>query len=151
MNPSEIALAALKAWEDRDVARADSLLADDFTISGVSPAPLGKPAYLAFQSVHNAAFADWKFNPSSVQVDGDTATINIQISATHTGTYDVTPLGLPVPPLAASGKHRSWPKEQLVITAREGQVSKILVHSQPEGGLIGTLAWLGVTLPAPQP
>jgi hypothetical protein len=148
MNATSIAKTALAAWEAHDLGKVASLLAEDFAMTGVAPILLDKPAFLTFQQVHNAAFADWKFNPEVVEEQGDQVKLDIQITTTHTGTYDVSKLGIPVPPIPATGKRRQWPQESLTFTVKNGQVTAIQADTPPDGGLIGTLEWLDVKLPA---
>ncbi len=145
----QTALAVLAAWETRDLNAAARLLADDFQVTGPAPVALGKQAYLGFQAIHNEAFADWQFNPSQVTIDGDTARVTFQISATHTGAFDVAKIGVPIPAVAATGKHRAWPVEHMTITVKGALVSKLEVNNEPDGGVLGTLAWLGVAVAAP--
>ncbi len=149
MTPTEVTKAALAAWENRDVGAAARLLADDFVLTGPAPEALGREAYLGFQAVHNEAFPNWKFNPQKIEENDDTVKITFQISATHTGPYDVAKLGVPIPAVVATGKSRSWPVEHMTVNVKDGKISKLYVENEPEGGVMGTLAWLGVNVPAP--
>jgi ketosteroid isomerase-like protein len=148
MSNLEIVLAALKAWENRDIAAAEALTADDMTVLGPAPQPLPKAAYLTFQQVHNDAFGDWKFNVTNAREEGDTVYVNFQITATHTGPFDVSKLGIPLAPLPASGKHRAWPPESLTATVRDGKITQLHIMTAKGGGVIGTLEWLGAPVPA---
>ena len=145
----QTALAAIAAWEAHDLNAAARLLADDFQLTGPAPVALGKQEYLGFQAIHNEGFADWQFNPTALQADGDTARMTFQITATHTGAYDVSKLGVPIPPIAATGKHRAWPVEHMTMTVRNGRITHLEVSNKPGGGVVGTLEWLGVRVPAP--
>lgn len=147
MTAVDIAKAVLAAWEAHDHEQMQRLLADDFTLTGPAPVPLNKRAFLVFQQVHNEAFADWRFNPQVLEESDGYTKIGIQITATHTGAYDVARLGLPIPAVAVSGKRRQWPQERLTFTVQQGQVAALHVDTTPEGGIAGTLAWLGVALP----
>lgn len=149
MNASEVANALLVAWEEDDLDRTVSLLADDFVLTGPAPVPLHKQAFLLFRQVHREAFADWKFNPREVKSQGSQVKLNVQITATHTGTYDVGKLGLPVPPIPATGKRRQWPTDELTFTIKDGQIASLHVETPPGSGVLGALEWLGVALPAP--
>ena len=148
MSANEVAKALIAAWEAGDVDRAASLLTDDFKLTGPAPVPLDKQAYLVFQQVHNQAFADWRFNPQVVEEQAERVKLDIQITSTHTGTYDVSKLGLPVPPIAATGKRRQWPQESLTFTVNNGRVSALHAEVKPGGGVMGALEWLGVKLPS---
>jgi ketosteroid isomerase-like protein len=149
MNALDTTLAVMKAWEDRDLNATARLLADNFVVVGPAPEALGKDAYLGFQSVHNAAFADWKFNVKDTRVEGDKVYVTIQIHATQTGPYDVSKLGIPLAPIPATGKSRDWPVEHLTATVKNGLVTELDVKSGPTGGVMGTLEWLGAPLPQP--
>jgi len=80
----QVTTALIAAWETRDLNAAARLLAEDFQLTGPAPVTLGKQEYLGFQAIHNEAFADWKFNPSQATIEGDTARMTFQITATHT-------------------------------------------------------------------
>lgn len=148
MNATDLGNAVLNSWEAGDVAGTASVLADDFMLFGAGPMPLNKQAFLAFQQVNTTAFADWKFNHRSVGSNGVSSCFVLQITATHTGPFDVSPLGLPVPAIPATGKRRQWPQESLTVKARDGQLVEAHLVLQPQGGIVGTLAWLGVEIPA---
>ena len=148
MNARETVLAALNAWETQDLAKTASLLADDFELTGPAPVPLNKAAYLTFQQVHNDAFAQWSFNPHDIQVHGNTVDCSIQIYATHTGTYDVSKLGIPIPPIPPTGKSNRWPPEVLHATVADGKITKLVIDTGPGGGVVGTLEWLGIQMPS---
>jgi hypothetical protein len=69
MSNTEIARNLYRAWENRDLQQAASLLSDSFVLTGPAPVPLNKEAYLTFQNVHNEAFSGWSFNPQGFVVD----------------------------------------------------------------------------------
>ena len=144
----ETALALIAAWEQRDLNAAAHLLADDFVLTGPAPVPLGKQEFLGFQAIHNEAFADWQFNPRAIAVDGQSVELAYQITATHTGAYDVAKLGIPIQPVAPTGRSRAWPAERMAFTVSEGKVAKLDVPNTPGAGVAGTLEWLQVELPA---
>ena len=136
MNAATIAKAVLAAWEARDLDKTASLLTDNFVLTGPAPEPLSKAAFLTFQKVHNDAFADWSFNARDFQEQGQVVRITIQITATHTGDFDVSKLGLPIPPITASGKSRQWPQETL-ITDRGRQNRGPPCRDRPSGWFVG--------------
>lgn len=149
MTPSEIVKAVMTAWENRDVGAAANLLADDFVVTGPAPDTLGREAYLGFQALHNEAFPNWKFNIQKIEEVGDTVNVTFQITATHTGPYDVAKLGVPIPVIAPTGLSRAWPVEHLTATVKDGKVTKLYLQNEPDGGVMGTLKWLGINVAAP--
>ena len=146
MNALDTTLAVIKAWEDRDLNTTAALLADNFVVTGPAPEALSKQAYLGFQAVHNAAFADWKFNVKDTRVDGDKVYVTFQIHAKQTGPFDVSKLGIPLAPIPATGKERDWPVEHMTATVKNGQVTELAIQNEPGGGLMGTLEWLGAPM-----
>src|SRR5579871_377165 len=108
MSKIDIAKSLYAAWENRDLNRAASLLSDNFVITGPAPVPLNKEAFLVFQGVHNDGFPKWSFNARDFVENGDTVKCICKITGTHTGTYDVSQLGIPVPPVAATGISPVW-------------------------------------------
>jgi len=149
MTPTEIVTTAMAAWETRDVGAAARLLADDFVLTGPAPDALGREAYLGFQAIHNEAFPNWKFNIQKTEEAGDTVKVTFQITAAHTGPYDVSKLGVPIPVIAPTGLSRSWPVEHLTATVKDGKITKLYLENSPAGGVMGTLQWLGVNVAAP--
>ncbi len=149
MSKTDIAHAMLAAWEANDLDKTASLLSDDFVLTGPAPVPLNKEAYLTFQSIHNVGFPDWKFNVSEWQENGDTVHATIGITATHTGVYDVSKLGLPIPPVPATGKFTRWPVgEELIFTIKGDKIVAAQAVTLPGGGVMGTLERIGVKVPA---
>lgn len=151
MQPAKTALALLAAWEAHDTKRAAALMANDFVLTGPAPVPLDKDAFLVFQQVHTDAFPDWNFNAQVLEEKGDYVRVIVQITATHLGAYDVAKLGLPLPPLPATAKRRQWPPDTLDFTIIGDKITRLHAIVSPEGGVIGTLAWLGVKVPAAPP
>jgi SnoaL-like domain len=148
MNTEKVVTDLLAAWEMHDLTKTVGLLADNFKLTGPAPKPLNKEAFLMFQRVHNEAFPDWKFNVSDLEAVDNEVYVTIRIRATHLGVYDVSKLGLSIPPIQPTGKSRSWPVEYLTCTVKNNKITHIEVTNGPDGGLMGTLAWLGVELPA---
>src|SRR5689334_22534183 len=111
MSNIEIARNLYRAWENNDLQQAAGLLSENFVLTGPAPVPLNKEAYLTFQNVHNEAFSGWSFNPRDFEENGDMVECVCRITATHTGTYDVSRLGLPIAPVAATGISPVWPEE----------------------------------------
>lgn len=149
MSNTDIAKSLYAAWEARDLKKSASLLSDNFVLTGPAPVPLNKEAYLTFQSVHNDGFPVWSFNPRDFQEDGDTVKCVCKITATHSGTYDVSRLGIPVPPIAATDISPIWPEEEMTFTIKGGKVVSLVVRQLGEGaGVMGTVKQLGIAFPS---
>ena len=138
----------LAAWEAHDLTKTVGLLADNFKLIGPTLQPLSKEAFLMFQRVHNEAFPDWTFNVSDIQAIDNEVYVTIRIRATHKGVYDLSKLGLSIPPIPPTGKSRSWPVEYMTCVVKNNKITRIEVTKEPGGGVMGTLEWLGIELPA---
>lgn len=146
MNAIETVQAVVSAIETSDWQRARSLLADDFTLSGPVPEPIGPDAFVAIHRALAAAMPDFSFNASNFQDVNGTVTYQVQLTGTQTQE-----LALPVPgigPIPATGKRVSLPVEPNRATLRGGKVATAEASEVPGGGVPGLLAQLGVSLPA---
>ncbi|HLV98750.1 MAG TPA: nuclear transport factor 2 family protein [Ktedonobacterales bacterium] len=143
MSNLDLARKALHASETGDLATLNTLAADDFQFLGVTPQALGKQEFLGFiESIHTA-FPDFKFNETSASESGNTATIKHKITGTHKGTLNIPGM----PPIPATGKSFVLPEETSVFTFAGDKASKYLAEPAPNGGLMGILAQLGVSMP----
>jgi hypothetical protein len=145
-NSEKVAKDLLAAWETHNLNRTANLLAYEFELTGVAPQPLFVDTFLMFQRVHNEAFPDWKFNVSETRLEDNKVYLTTQITATHSGIYDLSKLGIVLPPVMPTGHFRTWPVEYITCTVKKGRITQMEVETGPEGGLIGTLAWLGIKL-----
>jgi hypothetical protein len=147
INMEKIARELFTAWETHNLNRTVSLLAYDFVLTGMAPQPLFRETFLMFQRVHNEAFPDWRFNVSETRLNDNKVYLTTQITATHSGIYDLSKLGILLPPLMPTGHSRSWPVEHITCAVKKGRITQMEVETGPGGGLIGTLEWLGIKLP----
>jgi hypothetical protein len=94
-----------------------------------------------------AGIPDWSFNLSDVQVTGNVAHTTHQISGTHTGNLDLSPMGMPVIP--ATGKSFKLPVEHADLTYEGNKLTRFHADVAAGGGLPGILQQLGVEMPPP--
>jgi len=131
-----------------DVEKTKAALTPDAVASGgVLPQPM--PAMEAFQLIGGlkTAFPDLKFDVEQVTVNGNQATVNVQVSGTNTGPLSLAMPGMPsMPSIPPTGKKVSA-KDAFVITVQGDKVSKLQVDSPSDGGLPALLAQLGVKMP----
>jgi predicted ester cyclase len=86
---------------------------------------------------------DLKFEVRQVTVNGNQATVKVQVSGTHTGLLSLPMPGIPsIPP---TGK-KVTAAEGFVVTVQGDKVSHLLVDSPADGGLPAVLAQLGVKM-----
>ena len=143
MSNLDVAHKGIRAFEANDHAMVNSLIADDFTLSGAVPQTLGKQEFMGFMQAMLTAFPDFKFNETLREEGADKVIITQHITGTHTGT-----LALPgMPPIPATGKKFALPEEHQVFTIKDGKFVKSEGEVVPGGGVMGMLAQLGVNLP----
>ena len=117
---------------------------DAMASGGVLPQPV--PAMEAFKVTSGlfAAFPDLKIDVQQVTVNGNQATVKVQLGGTNSG-----PLSLPIPgmrTIPASGKKVSV-KDAYIVTVQGDKISHFQVISPADGGIPAMLAQLGVKMP----
>lgn len=144
MGHIETLRATLDALEAKDVGTLAGLLSDDFAIEGNTA--LGKQQMLAYMRALFTAFPDFSFGFGKIKEAGDNLQVEMHESGTHTGTFDLNPLGAPVtfPP---TGRTFSLPVATVEFTVRDGKIIWMKEHTTEGGGLDGILAQLGVSPP----
>jgi len=147
MNAEEITRAMFAAHEAGDFDTVASYLSDDMVFSGPVPEPVSGEQWLGLSRLLSVAFPDWSFNLSDVQVTGNVARTTHQVTGTHTGDLDLSPLGMPVVP--ATGKAIKLPEEHAEVTVEGGKVVRLHTDTPPGGGVPGILQQLGVEMPPP--
>lgn len=145
MNDVEVASKVFELIEAKDTAGAKALLADGMTFSGPVPEPVGGDMWMGLHDKLNAGFPDWSFNLSGVHQHGDVVHATAQITGTHTGDLDLSPMGMPVVP--ATGKAIQLPQEELSISVVDGKITSVHGDPVPGGGVMGILQQLGVEMP----
>ena len=145
MNAEQVVRNFFAAVEAGDTVQANNFLTDDFTFSGPVPQPIGKAEFLALSSALRDAIPDWKFNAQNFKVQGNTVTVTVQITGTHTATLQPHIPGIPAVP--ATGKKIALPQEPITMQVRGDKIASFEVTPVPGGGVPGILAQIGVQMP----
>ncbi len=148
MDPKEVVLAFMAAWEEPDFDAMQTYLADDFKLTGVSPQPLDKRWMIADTKARWSAFPDWTYNFRVVGMQGNVVQGVSRVSGTHTGTLIPPVPGMP--PIPPTGKRVSLPEETCFVTVRNTQIVEYRVEKNAnyEGsGYTLILKQLGVEIP----
>jgi hypothetical protein len=121
------------------------LTPDAMVSGGILPQPM--PAMEAFKLVGamRTAFPDLKFDVQKVTVNGNQATVNVELSGTNTGALSMPLPGMPGM-IPATGKKASVP-DTLIVTVEGDKVSHLHIDSPADGGLPALLAKIGIKLP----
>jgi predicted ester cyclase len=144
MSVEQVARDFVATMTDEEKTKAH-LTPDAMVSGGVLPQPM--PAMEAFKLIGAmmAAFPDLKFEVENVTVNGNQATVHLQLSGTNTGM-----LSIPLPGMSGSipptGKKVSA-KDTFVVTVQGDQVSHMNVDSPAGGGLPAVLEQIGVKMP----
>jgi hypothetical protein len=136
----------LKAIEDQDFEAARALLSDDFQFSGAVPNPISADEWLGVHKALAGGMPDFSFHYQATGGTAEEAQGTVQVGGTHTRTF-VPPIP-GVPPIPASGKQILNPVERVLVTARNGKLTRYVVESVPNGGLIGILTQMGAAIHA---
>lgn len=145
MKSEKLVKALLAAWEARDLNTTASLLADEFTITGAAPQSLTRATFLMFQRVHNEAFPDWKFNVIELKTKRNKIEVTCRISATHTGIYDLSKLGMSIGPILPRGKSLRWPLDYMTCIVENGRVSQVQIDTTSGDWVMGIIESLTST------
>jgi hypothetical protein len=144
MSIEQVARDLITMMTDVEATKA-RLTPDAMASGGVLPQPV--PAMEAFNIVGGlmTAFPDLKFEVEQVTVNGDQATVKVQVSGTNTGALSLPMPGMPsnIPP---TGKKVSA-KDVFVVTVQGDKVSRLEIDSPADGGLPAMLAQIGVKMP----
>ena len=147
MRATELAEAAMRAWEARDMKGLASLLSDDFVVRGFLPQPVRKAQYLDTMRAIMMAMPDWSFHDrfldeGPVTEQGERVFFITQITGTHTG--DLILPDLPVIP--PTGTKISLPYRHLEYII-EGNTIMTLTADFSPNALEEILAQMGMVLP----
>jgi predicted ester cyclase len=145
MSAMDIVKEGLAATEAGDFGKLDSMVADDFSMSGPVPMPVGKREFIGLMMALLKAMPDWNFNARDYKENGDQVAVMLGITGTQTGELQLPMPGMPAIP--ASGKKVSLPAELSTFTVKNGKLAKLEVASTPNGGVMGILSQLGVNMP----
>ena len=148
MNATDLAIAAIRAWESKDADSLDSYLSDDFVCRGLLPQPAQKAQYIDFMQAIMTAMPDWSFHEhlldeGPVTVKGERVFFVTQITATHTGDLILPDLPI-IPP---TGIKISLPYRHLEYFVKGETITAITADFSPNA-LEEILAQMGMVLPS---
>jgi len=144
MDPEMVVRECFAAFEASQFEKAAGYFADNFVLSGPTPQPIGKKEFVALQTALRQAFPDWKFNMHNFHTEGDTVTLVLQITGTHTRTLPSLMPGVPEVP--ATGKHISLPEEHCQATVKDGKMTSFSTDAGSDGGVMGLFQQIGVPI-----
>jgi predicted ester cyclase len=145
MNKRETVQALMDSLQKGDFENAKTMLANDFQFSGSTPEPIDKEAWLGMSSSLKTAFPDLDYHFKVIGADGDVVRSTMQLSGTHSGSFDLTNMDMGVIP--ATNKAFSAKLEKTKVTVRENKITAWVVEPTESAGLMAILKQLDVKMP----
>lgn len=142
MSNIEIVTDVLRAIENGDRSRIESLLAPDYQFRHAAlDAPLDRNEFITMVTNLQKAMPDLKYNETNLN-DGPPVTGTIQITGTHTAPLNLPPLiDAPVP---ATNKKVKLPRSELTWTIKGDRVVRAEAKGGADTGPLGILRQLDV-------
>ena len=136
----------MDAVQSGDFKKAQSTLADDFQFSGPVPQPINGPAWMGMSASLKTAFPDLNYQFKIEGVEDNTAQISAQLNGTHTGTLDLSAMGLGIIP--PTNKTFAVAHEKGEVSVQDGKIKTWAMNGAEGAGLMAILGQLGVKTPA---
>jgi hypothetical protein len=141
----------MEALEVKEFDKATAYLSDTFQYSGSTPKPLNKQQFIRYSSELAEGMPNLSYSFHDLQEveeelgEGKRMRAAIHITGTHTNTFQVVPLGLPLIP--ETNKAVSLPEEHWEYVVKDNTIATIRVQHVAGGGIAGILQQLGVDIP----
>ena len=142
MNNREIVQTLLDSVQKGDFVKTKSLLADDFQFSGPLPEPIDQEAWVGMNTRLQTAFPDLDYHFKVIGADGDVVRATMQLSGTHSGSFDLRTMDMGVIP--ATNKNFSAKPEKARVTVKENKITAWFVEPTQGADLKSILDQLGV-------
>ena len=140
MNKRETVQALMDSVQKGDFENANSMLADDFQFSGPVSEPINKEAWLGMSASLQTAFPDLDYHFKVIGTEGDVVKTTMQLSGTHSGSFDLTNMNMGVIP--ATNKAFSVKREKTRLTVKDNKITAWAVEPTEGAGLEAILGQL---------
>jgi len=140
MNKRETVQVLVDSIQRGDFEIVKSMLADDFQSSGFSPEPVNKETWLGMSAGLKTAFPNLDYHFKVIGAEGDIVKTTMQLSGTHSGSFDLTNLNMGV--IRATDKTFVVKREKTKITVKENKVTAWVVELTEGAGLVAILGQL---------
>ncbi len=145
MNKRETVQALMDSVQKGDFTLAKSMLTEDFQFSGPIPEPINAESWLGMSASMKAAFPDLDYHFKVIGANGDVVKSTSQLSGTHSGSFDLTNMGMGV--ISATNKAFSATLTRTKVTVKENKVAAWVVEPTEGAGLMAILQQLDVDMP----
>ena len=142
MNKRETVQALMNAVQEGDFEQAKTMLAEDFQFSGPLPEPIDQDAWVGMNTRLQTAFPDLNYHFKVIGTEGNTVRATMQLSGTHSGSFDLTTMDMGVIP--ATNKAFSAKVEKTKVTVKGDKITSWFVEPTEGADLKAILAQLDV-------
>ncbi|HSB02171.1 MAG TPA: ester cyclase [Anaerolineales bacterium] len=143
MNKRETVQAFMDSIQQGEFENAKSMLADDFQYSAAVSEPINTEAWLGMSASLRTAFPDLDYHFKVIGTDGDVVKTTMQLSGTHSGSFDLTGMNMGV--IAATNKAFSSKREKTKLTVKGTKITAWAIEETEGAGLKAILSQLSDT------
>jgi predicted ester cyclase len=140
VNKRETVQAFVDSIQEGEFENAKSMLADDFQFSDAVSEPINTEAWLGMSANLKTAFPDLDYHFKVIGTDGDVVTTTMQMSGTHSGSFDLTKMNKGM--IAATNNAFSVKREKTKLTVKGTKITAWIVEPTEGGGLEAILSQL---------
>jgi predicted ester cyclase len=140
MNKRETVQAFVDSIQQGEFENANSMLADEFQFSNAVSEPINKDAWLGMSASLKTAFPDLDYHFKVIGADGDVVRTTMQMSGTHSGSFDLTNMNKGV--IAATNNAFSVKRERTKLTVKGTKITAWVVEPTEGAGLEAILSQL---------
>ena len=140
MNKRETVQAFVDSIQQGEFENAKSMLADDFQFSDAVSEPINTEAWLGMSTNLKTAFPDLDYHFKVIGTDGDIVKTTMQLSGTHSGSFDLTNMNMGV--LPATNKAFAVKREKTRLTVKGTKITAWVVEPTQGAGLKAILGQL---------
>jgi len=140
MNKRETVQVFMDSIQQGEFENAKSMLADDFQFNGPVSEPINQEAWLQMSTELKTAFPDLDYHFKVIGTEGDVVKSTMQLSGTHSGSFDLTNMDMGV--LPATHKAFSVKREKTKLTVKENKITAWSVEPTQGAGLEAILTQL---------
>jgi predicted ester cyclase len=126
--------------QEGEFENAKSMLADDFQFSDAVSEPINTEAWLGMSTNLKTAFPDLDYHFKVIGTDGDIVKTTMQLSGTHSGSFDLTNMNMGV--LPATNKAFAVKREKTRLTVKGTKITAWVVEPTQGAGLKAILGQL---------
>ena len=142
MNKRETVQALVDSIQRGDFEIVKSMLADDFQCNGFITKTIDKETWLGMSASLRTAFPDLDYHFKVIGAQGDIVRTTMQLSGTHSGSFDLTNMNMGVIP--ATDKTFVAKRDKTRVTVKENKITAWAVEPTEGAGLMAILSQLDI-------